>query len=62
MLRPLPGPELRARLEAAQPYAASQPGWPRFVAGLERCGGFELCRGRHPLESAAALHDLLAAS
>jgi hypothetical protein len=62
LLRPLSGVEVRDRLAAAQPYAACQPEWSRFAANLERCDGFELRRGRHPQEGAAALHELLAAA
>jgi len=62
LLRPLSGPEVRTRLAAAQPYAAGQPQWRRFEANMEQRGGFELRRGRHPQDSAAALQELLAAA
>ena len=59
LLRSLSRAEVRSRLAAAQPYAASQPQWPTFARALERLGGFELRRGRHPLEAADALQRLL---
>jgi hypothetical protein len=62
LLRRLPATELRARLAAAQPYAARQPQWEQFVANMETVGGYELRRGRHPQERAEALHELLATS
>jgi hypothetical protein len=62
LLRELSAREVRTRLAAAQPYAAGQPQWRRFAAGIEQRGGFELRRGRHPQDSAAALHELLAAT
>jgi HPr Serine kinase C-terminal domain len=62
LLRPLSGAEVRSRLVAAQPYAASQPQWKTFARSLERVGGFELRRGRHPQESVEALRQLLESS
>jgi hypothetical protein len=62
LLRRLPAAEVRARLVAAQPYAAAQPQWDLFAANMEALGGYELRRGRHPEEGAAALHELLAAA
>jgi len=61
LLRPLDAVELRRRLAAAQPYAAAQPNWKAFATDMERLGGYELRRGRHPQEGADALHELLAA-
>jgi len=54
--------DLRARLAAAQPYAARQPQWELFLANMEMVGGYELRRGRHPQEGAEAVHELLAAA
>jgi hypothetical protein len=62
LLRPLSGTELRARLLAAQPYAAAQPRWQQFAANMQELGGYELRRGRHPQEGAERLHELLAAT
>jgi hypothetical protein len=59
LLRPLSGADVRARLLAAQPYAASQPLWKQFAATLRELGGYELRRGRHPQEGAERLHELL---
>jgi hypothetical protein len=62
LLRRLPDAEVRARLVASQPYAAAQPHWDLFAANMAALGGYELRRGRHPQEGAAALHELLAAA
>lgn len=48
-----------ALLEASQPYAAGQPGWRPFAERVRSVPAFELRRGRHPRESAAALAQLL---
>jgi len=60
LLRPLSKSTLLARLASTQAYAASQPGWPAFARRLANVGGFELRRGRHPLEAVEALRSLLA--
>jgi hypothetical protein len=60
LLRPLPKPELLAKLEIMQAYGASQPQWRTFGAKVSRLGAFELCRGHHPLETVAVLRSLLA--
>ncbi len=62
LLRRLSAAEVRARLAAAQPYAARQPQWELFAANMEQAGGFELRRGRHPQEGAEAVHELLASA
>jgi hypothetical protein len=62
LLRRLSAADLRARLAAAQPYAARQPQWELFLANMEMVGGYELRRGRHPQEGVEALHELLAAA
>jgi hypothetical protein len=58
LLLPLPRSDIRGKLMAAQPYAASQPEWPAFVRNVARLPVWELRRGRHPLEAAQALSDL----
>jgi hypothetical protein len=60
LLRPLLKSTLLARLANAQTYAAGQPGWATFAGRLSDLGGFELRRGRHPLEAVEALRWLLA--
>ena len=62
LLRRLSAAEVRARLTAVQPYAARQPQWELFAANMERVGGYELRRGRHPQQGAEALHELLASA
>jgi hypothetical protein len=59
LLTPLSKPRLLARLTAAQSYAASQPQWSTFREGVSKLEGFELRRGRHPLEAVEALQELL---
>ncbi len=59
LLTPLSRKDLLAKLCAAQAYAARQPHWGAFSRNVARLGGFELRRGRHPLESVEALADLL---
>ena len=61
LLRRLGGAAAAARLAACQPYAAGQPGWALALAELVRRGVWELRRGRHPAEAAAALRSLVAA-
>lgn len=58
-LVPLARGEALARLRASQPYAASQPGWRILVQRLRTVPAFELRRGGHPRDSAAALRQLL---
>lgn len=59
LLTPLPPREALARFEASQAYATRQASWPTFKKHLGATAPFELRRGRHPAEAAAALHDLL---
>ena len=47
------------RLRESQPYAASQPGWRTFAGRIRSVPAFELRRGRHPLQTAEALRELL---
>jgi hypothetical protein len=58
-LLPLSASAMRARLTAAQAYAANQPGWGRFSRNVSKLEAFELRRGRHPLASVEALEELL---
>jgi hypothetical protein len=58
-LRPLGKRELLARLTAAQPYAAEQPTWNSFSKRVAELAAFELRRGPHPAEAAAALRQVL---
>lgn len=60
LLRPLLKSTLLTRLANAQAYAASRPEWATFARRLSELGGFELRRGRHPLEAVEALRSLLA--
>jgi hypothetical protein len=59
LLTPLSKPGLLARLTAAQAYAASQPQWSTFSEAVSKLDGFEMRRGRHPLEAVEALRELL---
>jgi hypothetical protein len=59
LLQPLPQREVRARLVAAQAYAANLPQWSRFMRGVAGFEAFELRRGAHPLESVQTLDRLL---
>lgn len=59
LLRRLNADELRRQLDASQPYALGQPGWPQFSQQLLQAGGFELRRGQHPAEGVVALETLL---
>jgi hypothetical protein len=60
LLLPVAGRELASRLAAHQPYAASQPGWPKFARNLAGVRAFELRRGSHPQVAVDALRSLLA--
>ena len=60
LLRPLSKSTLLTKLAEAQVYAARQPEWATFAGRLSGLGGFELRRGRHPLEAVEALRSLLA--
>lgn len=55
----LPSRELLGRLQASQPYAAGLQGWRVFSRAIRRLPAFELRRGRHPAQTAAALGQLL---
>jgi hypothetical protein len=59
LLSPVQSRQLRGRLEALQPYAARQAGWPQFVRNLVRLKAFELRRRGHPREAVLALRALL---
>jgi hypothetical protein len=59
LLRRLPADEALPMLVHEQAYAANQPPWARFVRAVKRVPFFELCRGRHPSESVAALRGLM---
>ena len=59
---PLARAELLARLEAAQPYAARQPGWSRFRQRITGLPAFELRRGVHPEQTVGELEKILAAT
>lgn len=52
--------DLLTRLQAAQPYAANQAGWPRFSRRLAKLPAFELRRGDHPTDTVVALEKILA--
>jgi hypothetical protein len=51
--------DLMRRLQASQPYAASQPGWKSFRQRIIGLPAFELRRGRHPAEAAEAMQELV---
>jgi hypothetical protein len=59
LLTPLRNAALTEQLAASQQYAAHQPGWSTFRRQVSRLPGFELRRGRHPLEAVEALRELL---
>jgi hypothetical protein len=59
---PLRRGDLLARLQAAQPYAAHQPGWKRFRQRLTGLPAFELRRGAHPEQTVVELEKILAAT
>jgi len=61
LLAPLEGPAIATRLAAEQAYAASQPQWSLFCQSVRGIKGFELRRGRHPMEAVEALRTLLGA-
>jgi hypothetical protein len=60
LLKLLPKSELRSRLATTQAYGASRPQWRTFSRNVARLDGFELRRGRHPVEAVEALRSLLA--
>jgi hypothetical protein len=62
LLTPLAPREALARLRASQPYAAGQRGWRSFARHIRAVPAFELRRGEHPRETAAALRALLGES
>jgi hypothetical protein len=59
LLTPLSKSSLFTKLAAAQAYAASQPQWSTFSENVSKLDGFELRRGRHPLEAVEVLRELL---
>ena len=59
LLAPLPRSAVLRRLASSQRYAAKQAGWGTFRAHLGRLPGYELRRGLHPREAAAAVRELL---
>jgi hypothetical protein len=59
LLTPLSKSSFLAKLTAAQAYAASQPQWRTFRERVSKLDGFELRRGRHPLEAVEVLRELL---
>lgn len=59
LLVSLPQPDFLKRLEASQPYAASQPVWATFREHIADIHAFELRRGQHPSEAVDALVQLL---
>ena len=59
VLVPIGRREALGRLQASQPYAASQPGWRSFMQRIGALPAFELRRGQHPREAVAALEPLL---
>jgi hypothetical protein len=59
LLKPLSKATLLKKMADEQAYAARQPQWRPFAKNAARLMGFELRRGRHPQESAAALTSLL---
>lgn len=59
LMRPLPTPEVMARLRDTQPYGARHAGWDDFEHRLAGVQGWELRRGAHAQEGAQALAELL---
>jgi hypothetical protein len=59
LLTPMSRGRVLERLSATQGYATSQPQWRRFRRSIEAIPAFELRRGRHPADAAAALLELL---
>jgi hypothetical protein len=47
------------KLASAQAYAAGRPEWAVFGKGMSKINGFELRRGRHPLETVQTLRSML---
>jgi hypothetical protein len=60
LVTPVRGAQLLARLQESQPYAAHQPGWATFRRRAGATPAFDLRRAAHPLETVAALQELLA--
>jgi hypothetical protein len=60
LLKPLSKTKLLKKMAAEQAYAARQKQWAVFANNASRIMAFELRRGRHPQDSAAALKSLLA--
>ena len=59
LLRPLRRQEFLARLKTHQEYGIRQAGWNAFERKVTQVAGFEMRRGSHPAEAAAALRALL---
>jgi hypothetical protein len=59
LLEPLPMRRMLAKLADAQAYATNHPGWSTFSKSVSKLHAFELRRGRHPLEAAEVLRELL---
>jgi len=59
LLVPLPAQESLTRLARSQPYALHQPSWPHFAERMPDLHGYQLRRGPHPGDAAAALGKLL---
>jgi hypothetical protein len=59
LLRPVSARQRAQRLRALQPYASGQKGWRQFGRKLNAVSTFELRRGTHPRQAAAALAQLL---
>jgi hypothetical protein len=59
LLIPLARRDALERLACEQPYAANQAGWQAFRRRIAAVPAFELRRGNHPSDAAAALHRLL---
>jgi hypothetical protein len=60
LLRPVTKIEALTRLADLQAYGTSRPQWRAFARNIARTAVFELRRGGHPAEAAAALRALLA--
>jgi energy-coupling factor transporter ATP-binding protein EcfA2 len=60
LLVPLSPATATRRLAVSQRYAASQPGWQQFLKRALQLPAYELRRGAHPGEGAAALARILA--
>jgi hypothetical protein len=61
LLIPISSEDMVVRLRADQAYPAGQLVWPRFEERVIRLPNYELRRGAHPRDSAAALRRLLGA-